>query len=466
MSMKQLILIPFFILTALAVSAQIFDIDTIQYTGDTDARINLVVLSDGYISNELDQFIIDVNDFASEFFSQTPYAEYQDYFNVFAIKVPSNESGATHPGTATDVSEPVHPIMFVDNYFGATFDVGNIHRLLVPTNSFAVSNVLANNFPSYDQVLILVNSPYYGGSGGQYATASLHSSSIEVAIHELGHSFAGLKDEYYAGDNYASEGINMTQETDPTLVKWKNWINDNGIGIYQHCCSGNSSMWYRPHQNCKMRALNNPFCSVCIEGTIERIHFLVSPLDNYTPENNNPINSSSFPVEFALDLIKPQPNTLKINWLLNESGFQNNIDTILISENDLDPGDNNLTVFIQDSTQFLRIDGHESIHINSITWTIEYAMTGITQLSSSSDKMRIEIFPNPSANQLTVKWDSEIKQSFSIDLCNLNGKKLKTFEQINNDMILINLEAFPSGTYMINFSTGNTVITSRKVIKN
>jgi hypothetical protein len=82
----------------------------------------------------------------------------------------------------------------VDNYFGSAFDSYNIHRLLVPTKTFAINNVLATNVPNYDQVVILVNSPYYGGSGGQFATSSTHTSANEIAIHEIGHSFVGLID--------------------------------------------------------------------------------------------------------------------------------------------------------------------------------------------------------------------------------------------------------------------------------
>ncbi|MFT5165840.1 MAG: hypothetical protein ACI8P3_001070 [Saprospiraceae bacterium] len=464
--MRQIIIIALFMSAVLIAPAQIFDVDTVQYTGDINSRINLVVLSDGYKSDELDQFIIDVNDFTADLFSQTPYLEYQNYFNVFAIRTPSNESGATHPGNANDVTEPVHPIMFVDNYFGSSFDVAGIHRLLVPSNSFAITNVLANNFPSYDQVLILVNSPYYGGSGGQYATTSLHASSNEIAIHELGHSFAGLKDEYYAGDQYAGEDINMTQETDPSLVRWKNWMNDNGIGIYQHCCSGNSANWYRPHQNCKMRSLNNTFCSVCIEGTIEKIHSLISPLDAYTPENNTPINANSFPIEFTLNLINPQPNTLSINWVLNALILESNLDTVLINENDLDPGDNTLTAYIQDSTQLIRVDNHQSIHLNSISWSIENTMTGDNEVSSTSNQIHIEIFPNPTANQINLKWDSKIEIDLRIDVCDLNGKRLMRVVPTNNDMISISLGELPAGTYLLNFFIHNTIVASRKVIRN
>lgn len=199
--------------------AQVFDVDTLLWSGPSVNRINLVILGDGYQSSELSKFISNSNKFTNVLFSETPYQEYKNYFNVFAIKVASNESGASHPGTAPDVVEPAHPISTVDNYFGSAFDAYNIHRLLVAKNTFAINNVLAMNFPTYDQVIMLVNSPYYGGSGGKVAVASLEANSDKIALHELGHSFANIADEYYAGDVYAKEKINMTRETNPDSVK-------------------------------------------------------------------------------------------------------------------------------------------------------------------------------------------------------------------------------------------------------
>lgn len=349
--------------------AQQFDLDTIQFTGNINHRINLVILSDGYQSSELSQFIVDANSFTETFFSNTPYREYQQFFNVFAIKVPSNESGASHPGTATDVTEPEHPIIEVDNYFGSTFDYFNIHRLLVPVKSAAITTVLANNFPSYDQVVVLVNTPYYGGSGGPYATTTRNPASSDVAIHELGHSFAGLKDEYWVGDVYAAEGINMTKETDPTLVRWKNWIDDNGIGIYQHCCGGTSASWHKPHENCKMQVLGMPFCSVCIEGTIEMIHSLTNPLIGYTPSDIN-VSAQACTLEFEIELVEPVPNTFRKRWMLNDLEIGSNVRTLQIAKQALNPGANELTVIVEDTSELLRIDNHENIHLSTVSWMI------------------------------------------------------------------------------------------------
>ena len=66
--------------------------------------------------------------------------------------------------------------MIADTYFNSTFDYYNIHRLLVPQDYTAIYNVLSENTPFYDQANIIVNTTYYGGSGGSFATASTNAS--------------------------------------------------------------------------------------------------------------------------------------------------------------------------------------------------------------------------------------------------------------------------------------------------
>lgn len=370
MIMKRIaFILAFFPGVFLSSHAQVFEVDTIQYYGEIQNRINLVILGDGYQIHELDKYINDANDFSETFFSVSPYKEYRSFFNVFAIKVPSEESGASHPGTAPDVTEPEHPIIEVDNYFGSTFDSYDIHRLLVPANTAAITNVLANNFPAYDQVLVLVNTPYYGGSGGAYATASTNPDSRDVAIHEMGHSLVGLSDEYWAGDIYAGEAINMTQETDPDQVKWKNWMGYNDVGIYQHCCGGSSASWYKPHENCKMQVLNSPFCPVCLEGTIEKIHSLTDPVMAYSPSELT-LNTKACSVEFSVDMVEPEPNTLKITWMVNGVELGSNSATLKIGTDALIKGENIITLVVEDTTEMLRIDDHENIHVSSLTWNL------------------------------------------------------------------------------------------------
>lgn len=460
--MKKLIFL-FFVSICQLSNAQVFEVDTLLWSGTSDNRINIVILGDGYQSSEFPKFISNANQFTNVLFSETPYKEYQNYFNVFAIKVASNESGASHPGTAPDVAEPAHPVSIVDNYFGSSFDSYNIHRLLVAKNTVAINNVLAMNFPTYDQVIMLVNSPYYGGSGGKIALASLEASSDKIALHELGHSFASLADEYYAGDVYARESLNMTQETDPNSVKWKNWMNNNGVGIYQHCCGGNSSDWYRPHQECKMRYLGYPFCSVCIEGIIEKIHYLITPIDSYSPQNTNIIDSLP-PITFNVNVIEPIPNTLKIEWSLNGTVLNNSSYSTIVSLDDLLVGSNKLQVTIEDTTSMIRVDNHQSIHLTTIFWNINSTTSGINEISSNT--LKVEVFPNPTQDVLHFNLLNSTMEDYKVTISDTFGKQIISKNISSSDLRpQVQLGNLPSGVYFINFSFNNGLYITRKIMK-
>lgn len=369
--MKKCLFLILVIHTVFSAASQTFPMETLVNNGDINKLINIVILGDGYTSSQQDQFKTDAQAITNYLFNTTPFKEYKNYFNVVIIKVPSAQSGAKHPATATDVNEPVIPVSNPNNYFGSTFDYGGIHRLLVPVNNAAVSAVLANNFPQYDQVLMIVNSTEYGGSGGAFATSSINSSAPEIAMHELAHSFAGLADEYWAGDSYAQERANLTKQTNPGLVKWKNWYGLNNIGIYQHGSSGTAAQWYRPHQSCKMRYLGYNYCSVCTETIIEKIHDLTGPINSFSPANNTSITAATG-INFNVNTIKPIPNTLEVSWSLNGVQIVNNSESYQLNLANLTQGTNTLVAKVIDKTDLSKADSHPSVHQYLVTWTIQY----------------------------------------------------------------------------------------------
>jgi len=443
--------------------SQVFDTDTLLWNGDADKRINLVILSDGYQESELAQFTTDANGFMNAFLGETPYQEYKNYFNVIAINVPSNESGANHPGTAIDVSEPQHPVAEVDNYFGSSFDSFGIHRLLVAENTSAVYSVLADNFPLYDQVIVIVNSPFYGGSGGQIAVTSTEQSANEIAIHEIGHSFTSLKDEYYAGDIYAAEGINMTQETNANEVRWVNWMDDNGIGIYQHCCGGNSANWYRPHEQCKMRYLGFPFCSVCVEGTIEEIHDRVSPIDSYSPDNGNEVAVFE-PMSFEANLIEPNPNTLRSSWLLNSVEIAQNTASVELEAADLEDGINLLQFMVEDTSTYLRVDNHSESHLYTILWELDQSALGITSISEK--KISVSLYPNPTSHLVNIKIDDSGQSDFTVRVTDISGREFMN-QNVENSSgeVQLDLKPFRAGVYIVNIALDSGEVISKRILK-
>jgi len=463
--MKSFFCILFITYNSLLISAQVFEVEDIKVSGAKDTRINLVFMGDGYTSLELDKFITDATNFSNSLFSQSPFLEYTDYFNTYAIKVISNESGTDHPGTATDVTEPHNiPVKSVDTYFSTSFDVGGFHRLLYTYDSATIYNVLADNLPEFDQPIIIVNSSEYGGAGGPYATSSTGLDANEIVIHEIGHSLFDLKDEYFDSSIIFQEKINMTQESDPSLVKWKNWVGTNNVGIYPYGASGIEATWNRPHQRCKMRYLGDPFCSVCKEGIIEKIHSLVSPIDNYTPDNT--VDDPTFPLEFKLDLIKPNPNTLESEWTLNATTFANNVDDISVLESDLIEGTNTLTTVVNDNSPFLRVDNHDSFHVYTVTWTINFSLLGIDDIEDKLNNFNISLYPNPANTILNLKFESNTSSDLKAEIISLDGKKIKSFSLSNYENTEIDISQLSQGIYLTNFYSGNVLIASKRLVKN
>jgi len=186
--------------------------------GPTDKRINIVVLSEGYTSSQLAQFFIDASTTLDRMLTNQPLSEYRPYFNGFVISVASNESGSDHP--SRNITR--------DTYFNSSYGTSGLERLVTinSAGSARASALLQQLMPEYDIVIVLVNDTEYGGSGGSYLISSMHTSSAEIATHELGHSFAHLGDEY--SDAYPGypdfEEPNTTRETQRDQIKWRGWI--------------------------------------------------------------------------------------------------------------------------------------------------------------------------------------------------------------------------------------------------
>ncbi len=238
-----------FFLVSVKIHAQVFPIEVIRYSESPEKVVNLVILGDGYKAEEQEKFLEDVQKNVAGMLELEPWKSNKDKINVYAIKVISNASGA-----ANRPSEPN------DNYFGSSFFTADIERLLYPTNISKVFSVLNSNIPFYDLAVIIVNDSRYGGAGGAFATFSTHPQALQLMVHEIGHTFSGLADEYWAGDQYANEKANMTQNNNPQTVRWKSFLNIQSVGIFPH---EESPTWYRPHQNCLMRFLGSPLCEVC-----------------------------------------------------------------------------------------------------------------------------------------------------------------------------------------------------------
>lgn len=427
--------------------AQVFETVTIAKAGPDENRIIFVVLGDGYLESQLDKFVDDAKNTIEYMFSQSPFLEYKDFFNVYAVKVPSNVEGASQG-------------MFnrIDNYYRSVSGYGGVSRLLMSSSNSRINAVLKNNTPNYDQVLMLVNTSTYGGSGGKVAFTSMHSSFRQIATHEIGHSFAGLSDEYWSGK---SEKPNSTSDGNPETIRWKNWLGVNGIGIYPY---KEDPTVFRPHQSCRMNNMISDFCSVCKEAIVDTIYSRVSNIDEYFPAEKDLLDHTLF----SIKTLAPTTNTLRIEWLLNGMMVKRNSLTLDISQFDLED-ENILVCNVLDTTHLTRNDFHHINNLFSVSWDITNTITGTRIKDVASYSSKITIYPNPNSGDFNIDIKSSLSGKGTITIFNSIGQKVWSKENENfivEKPCFISLDDYdlPIGTYSLNVELGGNLFSETFII--
>lgn len=196
----------------------------IVYNGEPHSHLDVAVIAEGYTALQEVKVIKDLNRFAKAFFNHEPYKKLKDKINIYGVFKPSQESGCDEPSHGS----------YKNTSIGATFDSLGTERYLMTENNKALRDVAAH--APYDALVIMVNHKRYGG-GGIYNLFSVLTSDNQwfeyLLIHEFGHSFAGLADEYYTSatsyNDFYPKGIeplepNITALTKPKKLKWRSLV--------------------------------------------------------------------------------------------------------------------------------------------------------------------------------------------------------------------------------------------------
>jgi len=195
----------------------------LQKMGEPASKVDLLVLGDGYTAAEREKFEKDARRFMEALFSTPPFREHQKDFNVWGLCPAAEESGVSRPSIGMYRRSPV----------GAAYDTFGTERYVLTTENRALRDVAS--FAPYEFIEILVNGQTYGGGGifNQYATVAIDNLwSAYVGVHEFGHQFAGLADEYYTSDVAYLPSANKTEPwepnvtalLDPANLKWKDLV--------------------------------------------------------------------------------------------------------------------------------------------------------------------------------------------------------------------------------------------------
>ncbi|KEY18442.1 peptidase M64 domain-containing protein [Kaistella antarctica] len=437
--------------------SQVFETVPILENGPRDKRINMVILGDGFTAGQQADFVADASNLVDYLFNKSPFNQYKNYFNVYAVKVISAESGVKHPGTATDVTEPVFAVSNPNNFLGTTFDVG-VHRCVYSNTTNVVSSVLASNVPDFDIAFVLGNSPEYGGCGGTYAFVSNHPSASEIVVHELGHSFGKLADEYWFSGT--GESPNKTKNNNAATNKWKNWIGINNVGIFPYT---ESPTWFRPHQNCEMRFLDREFCSVCKQQLVERVHTLQNPIDSFTPTNSSAINLTG-PITFSVNEILPVPNTLANTWSVNGTAISETSNVATLSPSDFINGVNTVLFTVVDKNTLLKVDNHENLHVSTISWSVTKTLA-VVDINAS--QRNFQVYPNPAKSQIFIKDETKNLKNITVEIYDASGRNLKSprVQNLSANEVSVNVEGLLPQSYIIKVYENKTLILTQKIIK-
>ena len=236
--------------------------ETLLQAKDTTKCIRIAFLAEGYQQHEMPTFINDAKIAIEALFAHEPFKSMKERFNIVAVKAPSIDSGTSEPGNGIwkQTALSSHFDTFYSDRYLTTLNLKDLHDLLAGT--------------PYEHIIVLVNTEKYGGGGilNSYNLSMTHHPKYRpVVVHEFGHSFAGLADEYA----YETEDIPMyPHDIEPweknitTKVdfhgKWEDMIGkDSKAGLYEGAGYSLKGV-YRAYPDCRMRTNENPeFCDVC-----------------------------------------------------------------------------------------------------------------------------------------------------------------------------------------------------------
>ncbi len=334
-----------------ATSIQANSFKTIINNGPSSNRIDISIVGDGYTNSQLGDYATQVSNILPTFFAEAPFDQYSTFFNVHRVDVVSNESGVDN--------DPTQGVM-KDTALDMAYWGFGIERLLIIDTTKAAN--AAASAPDVDQILALANSTKYGGAG--YAGNNLgtlsgnNSSSIEVALHEFGHSFADLADEYdyadgatYTGPEFTEPNVSIktAAQIQSTQTKWHRWLPEANVDSFQGAAYKQFGA-YRPTNNSKMRSLDQPFEQINTEQIIVSAYKTVQPIDAATPAG-----TYSAAKIFYVDPVDPVSHQLDVQWLLNGNPIVGaNAKTLDVSLLNLPAGSHTIAVKVVDNTPLVR----------------------------------------------------------------------------------------------------------------
>ena len=243
----------------------------IHYSGDPSEKIDIAIIGEGYTEAENGLFMEDARKAVESIWTHEPFSSMKDRFNIVAVQTVSRDSGVSVPRQG----------VWKNTALGSHFDTFYSDRYLTTLNLFDLHDCL-EGIP-YEHIIILTNTETYGGGGiynSYVLVAAHHRYTSPVVVHEFGHSFAGLADEYYYDDQFENMYHPDVEPWEPNITtlndggaKWKGLLGVENVGYYEGGGYMSKGVW-RPSDDCRMKTNTYPkFCPVCEKAIRDIIDF-------------------------------------------------------------------------------------------------------------------------------------------------------------------------------------------------
>ncbi|MBR5905383.1 MAG: peptidase M64 [Bacteroidales bacterium] len=240
----------------------------LMINGSINECIDVLIVAEGYTPGEMETFYKDARAAMEAILSHEPFKAMKDRFNFRAAGLVSSESGVSIPGRGIWKDTPLHShfnTFYTDRYL-TTLHVKDLHD--------AIAGI------PYEHIIILANTDYYGGGGiyNSYTLTTAHHGQFKpVVVHEFGHSFGGLADEYFYDDQFGDYYPSDTEPWEQNLTtkvdfssKWEDMVGTDGVGVHEGGGYKSKGVW-RGCEDCRMKTNTAAgFCPVC-QRALERL---------------------------------------------------------------------------------------------------------------------------------------------------------------------------------------------------
>jgi len=443
--------------------------------GPNFARINFVIMGDGFTLDEQSKFDSLANLLKESLFSFTPYKQYQKFINIHRINLVSEESG-------TDIPSEGNYISTVLNSYRGTYGYGIREDI--------AEGIATDSIGSWDAVIIIINYHQDGGATRDKVCFFGIDDYSNTCRHEIGHAFANLADEYvgFTLDTnpppYVVEpNVAVPPDTTPETIKWAKWVTGGVLwptpneGIYSWqvgLFDGARYTYgvYRPEFFCIMQTGGGAYCRICTEAIVLKIKDKVNTIDSPNPPSCN-VGYTTEPLEFSLGLLDTENIHYIVRWYLDDSLLTDEqAHTITIVPTSFNFGTNNHTLkaIVKDSSTYWYHPGWDTVPFvkndprnlmqDTIVWPLIYGIA-VEKATLAQAQPLFNVFST--GNAVGIRFNPQ--GTFRLSVHDIRGRLVDNMGSgFSRVTVQKQFRPLASGVYIVRLIAGSRVYSGKAVV--